>query len=68
MTHLTAVGMSRSKAKYRDVLSKGLRKFGIEFSVKSGKVGKHYYITNEHDVEQARRFLLSISLCNPQYI
>ncbi len=68
MTHLTYIKIDKHRAKYNDVLRKGLAKLNISIDIKSSKYGKNIYVINSVDVFKAQKFLLSISLTNPQYI
>ena len=67
MEHLTYIQISKTRAKYNDVLRKGLLKLNIAFEEKSTKYSKQIFV-NKSDIEKAQRFLLSISLTNPKYI
>lgn len=67
MEHLTNIQISKHRAKYNDVLRKGLIKLNIPFEERSSKYGKQIFV-NKNDIDKARMFHLSISLTNPKYI
>jgi len=68
MTHLTYIQLTKQRAKYNDVLRKGLEKMNISYTEVSSKYGKNIFINNIEDVDKARKFLLGISLTTPQYL
>lgn len=67
MKKLTHILINKHRAKYNDVLRKGLNKLSIEFYQQSTKYG-YSILVKESDLSRAQRFLLSISLTNPKYI
>jgi hypothetical protein len=67
MVKLTYLPITKSRAKYNDVLRKGLSKLNISFVEKSTKFGKILFV-DEKDENSAQMFMLSVSLINPRYI
>lgn len=67
MKKLTYIQINKYRAKYNDVLRKGLETLGIAYEQRSAKYGYSIFV-NESDLSRAQRFLLSVSLTNPKYI
>ena len=67
MKKLTYLQINKYRAKYNDVLRKGLETLGIMYEQRSTHYGCNIFV-NESDLSRAQRFLLSISLKNPKYI